>query len=352
MSLNPIGSFISRFDTALTGSIDGLIGAMVKYASTPIALCAALYYVVQGVKLAQGDSEVMHGFWGRLVKIGVVVWLATNLDAFNYWIRDFIFLGIPNALVTAMGPAMGAGPGTVTTTAAMFDNVWSQMWQVISLVWMQMGFSVTGMLAGIVGVLTALFGGGGLLVIAFVYIGARMVFAVLVCLAPVVMILAIFDATKGVAERMIGKAIALTILQVSGFIVMQIVLLGNQWFMARATEAILLSVSNGAVFAEAIQILISVCAWFMAGAYGMWELRAVAYSLGTGVFMGGPSLIAFALLARGGGKGGGGGNSPAAPAPPAAAPLSMGLNYPSLSSGQAALAPPAPPPTLSHSTRN
>lgn len=350
MSLNPIGSFISRFDTALTGSIDGLIGAMVKYASTPIALCAALYYVVQGIKYAQGDAEVMHGFWGRLIKIGVLVWLSTNLDAFNYWIRDFVFLGLPKALVVALGPAMGAAPGTVTTTAAMFDNVWSQLWVIIGMVWMQMGFSVTGMLAGIVGVLTALFGGGGLLVIAMVYIGARMVFAVLVCLAPIIMILAIFDATKGVVERLIGKAISLTILQVAGFIVMQIVLLGNQWFMARATEAILYSVSNGAVFAEAIQILISVCAWFLAGAYGMWQIRAVAYSLGSGVMLAGPSAYALAALARM--SGGGGRTGPASPGPAPTSPLSIDLARPALSSGQPALSPPARPPALSHSTRS
>jgi len=350
MALSPIGTFIQRFDAALTGSIDGLIGAMVNYASTPIALCAALYYVVQGMKYAQGDAEVMHGFWGRLIKIGVLVWLSTNLAAFNLWVRDFVFLGIPNALNVALGPVVGAAPGTVTTTAAMFDNVWSQLWQIIGMVWMQMGFSVTGMLAGIVGVLTALFGGGGLLVIAMVYIGARMVFAILVCLAPAIMVLAIFDATKGVVERAIGKAIALIILQVAGFIVMEIVLLGNQWFMARATEAILYSVGHGAVFAEAIQILLSVCAWFMAGAYGMWQIRAVAYSLGSGIMLPGPSAYALAALARM--SGGGGRSGPASPAPAPASPLSIDLARPALSSGQPALSPPTPPPALSHSTRS
>jgi type IV secretion system protein VirB6 len=352
MSLNPIGTFIQRFDTALTGSIDGLIGAMVTYASTPIALCACLYYVIQGFKFVQGDTEVLHAFWGRLIKIGTLVWLATNLSAFNQWIRDFIFLGIPNALNVALGPAMGAAPGTVTTTAAMFDNVWSQLWVIISMVWMQMGFSVTGMLAGIVGVLTALFGGGGLLVIAMVYIGARMVFAILVCLTPIILICGIFDATKGVVERAIGKAIALIILQVAGFIVMQIVLLGNQWFMAQATNAIISAASNGAVFAEAIQILLSICAWFMAGAYGMWQIRSVAYSLGTGIMLPGPSAYALASLYRMFAGGGRNGSGPASPGSAPAGPLSIDLARPALTSSQPALASPAPPPALTYSTRS
>jgi len=354
MALAPIGSFIQRFDSALTGSIDGLIGAMVNYASTPIALCACLYYIIQGFKFVQGDTEVMHGFWGRLIKIGILVWLSTNLVAFNLWIRDTIFLGIPNALNAALGPAMGAAPGTVTTTAAMFDNVWSQLWVIISMVWMQMGFSVTGMLAGIVGVLTALFGGGGLLVIAMVYICARMVFAVLVCLTPIILICGIFDATKGVVERAIGKAISLILMQVAGFIVMQIILLGNQWFMAQATTAIISASTNGAVFAEAIQILLSICAWFIAGAYGMWEIRAVAYSLGTGVFMGGASAIGFAMLlsrmGSGSGGGGGGGGNIALPTP--GSPLSIDLAPRALTNGQQALAPPAQPPSLTFSTRS
>jgi type IV secretion system protein VirB6 len=349
MSLNPIGTFVQRFDAALTGSIDGIIGAMVTYASAPIGLCAVLYYVIQGMKFAQGDAEVLHAFWGRLIKIGTLVWLTSNLSAFNLWIRDLVFLGIPNALNVALGPAMGAAPGTVTSTAAMFDNVWSQLWEIVGMVWMQMGFSVTGMLAGVVGVLTILFGGGGLLVIAMVYLGARMVFAVLVCLAPIIMILAIFEATKGVVERAIGKAIALIILQVAGFIVMEIVLLGNQWFMARATEAILLAVGHGAVLAEALQILLSVCAWFLAGAYGMWQIRAVAYSLGSGVMLPGPSAYALSLLSR---IGGGGRGGPATPGPAPAGPLSIDLARPALSSSQPALSPPARPPALSHSTRS
>ena len=342
MSLAPIGTFIARFDAALTGSIDGIIGAMVTYAAGPVGLCAVLYYIIQGVKFAQGDAAVLHGFWGRLIHIGVLVWLTTNLAAFNYWIRDFIFLGIPNALNSVIAAGTGALPGTVTSTAAMFDNVWSQLWVVVSLVWMQMGFSVTGMLAGVVGVLTILFGGGGLLVIAMVYIGARMVFAILVCLAPIILVCGIFDATKGVVERAIGKAIALTVLQVAGFVVMEIVLLGNQWFMAQATTAILSAVGTGAVLAETLQILLSVCAWFMAGAYGMWQVRAVAYSLGTGVLLPGPSAYALATLARMGG-GGGGGGTPAGPGPASMRPLSIDLARPAVSS--------APPPALTHSTR-
>jgi hypothetical protein len=358
MIVSPLGSFITRFDTALTGSIDGLIGAAVNYASTPIALCAVLYYITQGLRLAQGDAEVLHNFWGRLIRIGLLVWLATNLNAFNLWIRDFVFIGIPKGINAGMGPAMAIPPGTVASTAAMFDAQWSQIWTVVALVWEQVGFSASGVLSGLTGILTALFGGLCLAFIAMIYIGARMVLAILVCLTPFILILGIFDATKDVVARAIGKAISLIILQVAGFIVMEIVLLGNQWFMAQATNAIISALADKSLQAQALQSLVAICAWFAIGAYGIWEIRSVAYSLGGGVSGGGAGLIGFAaLMSRmGGSRPGGGSFEGGFPSgmPQAAAPApsySMSMNYPAVSGSHASLPPPAPPPSLSHSTR-
>lgn len=352
MIISPIGTWVTRVDTALTGSLDALIGAAVNYASTPIALCACLYYVTQGVRLAQGDAQVMHNFWGRLIRVGILIWLSTNLTAFNLWIRDLVFLGIPASLNAALGPAVGLPPGNVATVAALFDSEWSQIWVASALVWEQLGFSASGMLAGLSGMMTAIIGGLGLAFIAMIYVGARMVFAILVCLTPFIMILGIFDGTKDIVNRAIGKAISLIIMQVAGFVVMEIVLLGNQWFLAQATNAIISAMTDRNLQAQSLQAMAAICAWFAVGAYGVWEIRGLAYSLGSGAGQGGVALINFAALGLRGSGDASAARGPSLPSLPGVPSLPSALGPIGVNPVDTALPPPPAPPALSHSTRS
>lgn len=352
MVLSPIGTFMVRMDTALAGSVDGLISAMTSNMATPIAMAAVVYYAVQGLKLANGDAEPLQGFVPQLIRVGVVIWLSSNLVAFNQWVRAIFFVGLPNALVTAIGSSTGTTATTVNATAAVFDGIWNQVWVVVGTSWVQAGLSVTGIIAGLSGFLTALICGLGLCIMALVYVSARMVLAVLVCLAPVLIGCAMFQVTRPIFERGVGKAVSLILLQAMGLIILQILLLGDQWLMAQVTTSILMSVGNNALFSEALQAMAALCVWFLAGAFAMWNLPAVAYSIGSGISLsGGTSLMAMALMRGGGGGGGaardasgGGGGAP---------PLNLSLARPEVSGGgggSAALSPP-PPLSIAHSTR-
>lgn len=336
-------------DTALAGSVDGLIGVMTANMATPIALAAVVYYAVQGLKLANGDPEPLQGFVPQLIRVGVVIWLSSNLAAFNQWVRAIFFVGLPNALVTAIGSSTGTTATTVNATAAVFDGIWNQVWVVVGTSWIQAGLSVTGIIAGLSGFLTALICGLGLCIMALVYVSARMVLAVLVCLAPVLIGCAMFQVTRPIFERAVGKAISLILLQAMGLIVLQILLLGDQWLMAQVTTAILLAAGNGAVFSEALQALATLCVWFLAGAFAMWNLPAIAYSIGSGISLSGSSVLALGLLSRGGGSA-----SPASDAPfngGGAPPLGLSFSRPEVSGAGGASLPPPPPLSIAHSTR-
>jgi type IV secretion system protein VirB6 len=345
----PIGTFVTRFDGAMSAGMDGIVSAMINYVSTPLALCAALYYTMQGVKLANGDASPLNNFVPQLVRVGLVLYLSTNLATFNYWVRDVFFTGIPNALATAISSSSGPAANSVASTAAIFDNVWNQMWVIIGTAWMQIGFSVTGVISGIAGIITGLFGGLGLLFLALVYIVARMTLAAIVCVFPAIIGCAIFDATRPIFERAVGKMIALVILQVIGFVILQMVMLGNQWFMVQATNAIITASTNTAVFAEAIQVMLAIAVWFLAGAYVMWNVQPIAYSIGTGIALSGPSLYALSFLGRGGD---GGWSAPSIPAPGPPPPLSLSMARPELGSQAPAALPPPPPLAITHSNRS
>ena len=352
MVLSPIGTFMVRMDTALAGSVDGLISAMTTNMAGPIVMAAVVYYGVQGLKLANGDPEPLQGFWPQLIRIGVVIWLSTNLPAFNQWVRAIFFVGLPNALVTAIGLSTGTTATTVNATAAVFDGIWNQVWVVVGTSWVQAGLSVTGIIAGLSGFLTALICGLGLCIMALVYVSARMVLAVLVCLAPVLIGCAMFQVTRPIFERGVGKAVSLILLQAMGLIILQILLLGDQWLMAQVTTSILMSVGNNALFSEALQAMAALCVWFLAGAFAMWNLPAVAYSIGSGISLsGGTSLMAMALM-RGGSGGGRGAARDASFNGGGAAPLSLSLARPEVSGGGGSASLPLPPPlSIAHSTR-
>src|ERR1700676_775932 len=119
----PIGSFLTRMDAALSGSMDGIIAAMTSAMATPIAAAAIVYYAVQGLRLANGDSTPLQNFVPQLIRVGTVIWLSSNLSAFNQWVTNIFFTGLPNALATAIGNGAVNAPTGLSGTAAAFDNV-------------------------------------------------------------------------------------------------------------------------------------------------------------------------------------------------------------------------------------
>jgi hypothetical protein len=67
--------------------------------------------------------------------------------------------------------------------------------------------------------------------------------------------------------------------------------------MAQATTQILAAVGNSAAFAEAMETLAALCVWFIAGAFAMYNVPAVAYSIGSGIAVA-PGAFAAAAMSR------------------------------------------------------
>src|SRR3954447_23210417 len=182
--ISPIGTFLTRMDGAVISGMDGIISAMTTAMATPVALAAVSYYAVQGLKLANGDPTPVHNFVPQLIRVAVVIWLSSNLDAFNLWVRDIFFTGLPNALSNVTTGSTGGTTGSVSATSAAFDNIWAQLWVIVGTAWVQLGFSVSSVVTALGGLLAAIVGGLGLVAMALVYLAARMVLAVVVCLSP------------------------------------------------------------------------------------------------------------------------------------------------------------------------
>ena len=182
-----------------------------------------------------------------------------------------------------------------------------------------------------------------------------MVLAVIVCLAPAIIGCAMFDATRPIFERATGKIIALILLQTTGLIVLQIVLMGDQWFIAQLTTASINATAGGSALSDEMQVLVALVVWFIAGAFAMYNLPAVAYSIGSGVAISGPPLLLWYISCdRCGGRGGNGGAvrlSSAVRLPPGLSASRWRPWKAPAAHGDAALIPPPPPPSIATSTR-
>lgn len=345
---NPIGSFLTTFDTAIntaqTAAISGLVSAM----PAPLASMAVIYFAFMGWRVARGDLQLVHDFTVHMAKLGFIFYLACNLTVFNQWVVGLFQLGIADAMTTAIVSSGSSTATTVNSVASSLDSLWATMWSVALTAWSQAGtFDVS---TRVVAFFSVLGGGIGLMLCAGVYLISRFLLAIVVVLGPVAIACAMFSSTRPIFERWIGKGVSLIILQVAAIITMQIVISGDQTFMAALNPS-----SGTPDLPTQLQNLMSMAIWLLLGAFAIYSLPAIAYSIGTGVAA---SLLPVALAAVAGARmaaellpSGGGGSGGGTDAPFDGGPeLNLSLARAELSGGGMAALPPPPPPALPYAS--
>jgi type IV secretion system protein VirB6 len=344
MSLaNPIGSFLTTFDSAINTAQIAAVSGLVSALPMPLASMAVIYFAFMGWRVARGDLQLVHDFTVHMAKLGFIFYLACNLMAFNHWVVGLFQLGIANALTTAVSSSGSTTATTVTGVAGSLDSLWATMWSIALTAWSQAGtFDVSTRL---VAFLSVLGGGIGLMLCAGVYLISRFLLAIVTVLGPVTISCAMFNSTRPIFERWIGKGVSLIILQVAAVITLQIVIAGDQTFMAALNPS-----SGTPDLPTQLQNLTSMAIWLLLGAFAIYSLPAIAYSIGTGVAT---SVLPIALAAIAGarmaaellpsGAGGSGGGSADAPF---GGELNLSLARAELSGGGMAGLPSPPPPAL------
>ena len=272
--LAPIGTFLTTFDVAITAAQTAAVAGLVDVMQGPLAYMAVIYFVIMGWRVASGDLARLNGFTFDIVKIGLIFYLSTNLSSFNYWVIGVFEHGFPDAISQAVAGGGDAQSGTDAGVATSIDKIWSQLWGQAATIWQRAG--MLDVSSRLVAASMAVFGGIGLLLDAGVYLIARLLFAIVVVLGPVAIACAMFNSTRPIFERWIGKGVALIVLQVAAIITMEIVFVGSQSFITVPGDAT-------ADLPTQIQNMVSTVIWILMGAFAIYSLPALAYSIGTGV---------------------------------------------------------------------
>ena len=280
--------FGAAFGTGIQASITSMLAAV----ATPLLACVTLWIIVQGVLVMRGDMDARGGIT-RIIKVAMVVGILTSSGLYTNYVQTLFITTIPNWFATAAGGTQAA----IASTPATFDNMWQVTEHSVENVSAQIAiYDIVDAVSLALIELSIMV----LLVVTFaIYEFAIIAIGIMVAIGPVLVVGYLFEATKGVTDRWIGKLITYSLLTLLINVTLNIVLTGEKAYMG----VILTQQASGAAAVPAeIKVLIELAMFFAMGAFIIISLPAIAAALGggLGVSPGAAIMSTFTNLVAGG----------------------------------------------------
>lgn len=292
MDQTPFTNMATDFGMAFGPGIQTSITSMLAAVATPLLACVTLWIIVQGILVMRGDMDPRGGIT-RIIKVALVVGILTSSGLYTNYVQTLFITTIPNWFATAAGGTQTA----TTSTPATFDNMWSVTENMVEKIGAQIAiYDVVDSVSLALIELCLMV----LLIVTFaIYEFAIIATGIMVAIGPVLIVGYLFEATKGVADRWIGKLITYSLLTLLINVTLNIVLAGEKAYM----RVILTQQASGlAAVPVEIKILIELAMFFAMGAFIIISLPAIAAALGggLGVSPGAAIMNAFTNFALGG----------------------------------------------------
>lgn len=317
-----IAMVIEFFDDITAQVLDAGITGFIDAMRAPVWICAVLWLVIRAWQAVSGNlSAVSSDALKESLGIIAAVSLATNVDLFNQYVRDFFFYGVPSYLggVAARIVSGSSVPAQAGTMGEQLTVLWALAWRESGRMFQALSMWSPGdWLLGAGIVLMIIAAGTMMIVAALIYIISHFFLSIVVMLGPVAIGMSVFRATKPFVDRYIGKMVALILVQVVAVLVLAVVCRGSilsieamtstepRFSIARAAADFWAGGAGPNIF-QKLGTLIGMTFIFGLGAAAMYFVPQFAYSLGSGVMIQPmPSLPRPQL------GGGGGDKSPAA----------------------------------------
>lgn len=199
--------FVETADNYLEDAAETQFGAVASTVGTVLIVSMTLLVILVLINMALQVHSIdgRTAFW-LAVKLVLVGIFATNWAQFNSF-STAILNGI-DSLAAALVASVGGGvPGPSGTFAEAFDGIIERFAEYMNTIGDGMHW-MTGAVMGVVGtVMLSLLGG----LAAFFLIAARLMIALLIGLAPIMIFLTLFDATKDYFARWLSALISFAI---------------------------------------------------------------------------------------------------------------------------------------------
>jgi type IV secretion system protein VirB6 len=261
------------FGVAFSNGVQTSIASMLAAVATPLMACVTLWVIVQGILVMRGDMDPRGGIT-RIIKVALIIGILTSSGLYTNYVKTLFITTIPNWFATAANGAQT----TITTTPAVFDNMWSVTENVVEKIGAQIAIYdiIDAVSLSLVEICMMI-----LLIVTFaIYEFSIIITGIMVAIGPVLIVGYLFEATKGVADRWVGKLITYSLLTLLINVTLAVVLQGEKAYM----RVILAQQASGvtAVPIE-IKLLIELAMFFAMGAFIIISLPAIAATLGGGL---------------------------------------------------------------------
>ena len=291
--MNPLHIFQYIFDqieTPLIRSVSDIISALITYIAAPIQTALVIYVALTGILVLRGHAaEATNGLIGRVVKLCLVAWFATNGGTYTTWVQNFFLTTLPTDITNALSGITGGG----AIGANSFDVIWNKAFASGLQVWKMLGRFDIGESTVVV-----VFWAASLLacVLTFaIWFLSHVLLALFVAVGPLLIGLVLFPATRAIFERWIGAMISCVLLQVFT-VVLVTMTLGVE---AQIVEQI--ATYTGTNPFEQIQMLFCAVIFFVFAALIAFQLPGAATALAGGLHFHTGQLARVAQRAASGG---------------------------------------------------
>ena len=253
MKVDTFSDFASQYASIFSAGTANAVSAGLSAISGPLTAVVVIWIIVQGALVMRGDLDA-RGAITKIVRVVIVVGLLSSFALFSTYIVSLFQTTLPQ---WAAGAVTGGSPSP-TAAPSMFDKVWDQSMAIASAASAKLKLwdVVDGVELDLLEV-----GIGLCLIIAFaVYEIGQIMLGVVIAVGPFVLAGYLFDATRGIAERWVGKLIGLSLLTLLIAIALQIILQGDVTYIQAA------GVTGAADVETSIAILMQATMFYALGA--------------------------------------------------------------------------------------
>ena len=266
----PFSAFDQIIQTPFTDGMQDTVNEAMSAIQGPLTAIVVLWIIVTGILVMRGDVGVRSGVT-RVITVSLVVGILMSTTLYDQYVVSFFTTGLPDYIATSLLGATGTAP-----SAHSFDVIWDSAAQVFATA--ENHLNIFNVLYSVELALLQ-----SLMVVPIgltflIYETARILTDVVVCIGPFVMVGYLFAATRGAADRFVGKLIGLTLLTLLVDIVLSIIINGFISYVATIQVGVTLASK-----AEAILLCMQLVVFLAIGSLITCFLPGIASFIGGGV---------------------------------------------------------------------
>lgn len=213
---NIFGPFAADFDAMVIDSMNAVIAAAISEARL-MWLAALSLYILGMAVLCMWHKVDLHEVGVACARALVIAFLL-RAENYSFYVRDLFFTDLPNTFGAMLG-----GARTAVSSAQQFDRLWSA---VLHIVAQALGVATgwAGFADRAITWVLAILCLVPLGVIFAIWLMGRVFMAILICIGPFLLILALFKSTRGFVQGWIGKLVGIAIFQLATSVLLRILL--------------------------------------------------------------------------------------------------------------------------------